>query len=128
MKFQDGQGYIEAYNDPGDVVAAGTAKYVAQQLDVNTYDVRNSLKNGKLLKGGHEVCEVGVMRKVYSVYKGDEYLATGTASDLVERLNLTELFFKNVSYRKNDKRKTKSGKDSDRIVVIAHDEPHIDYF
>ena len=128
MKFSDREKYLEVYDDLGDIVTKGTVRYVAFELKVGVYDVYNSLKTGKLLKGEYEVCEVGIMRKVYSVYKGDEYLATGTASDLVERLNLTELFFKNVSYRKNDKRKTKSGKDSNRIVVIAHDEPHIDYF
>ncbi|HEY9570036.1 MAG TPA: hypothetical protein VIR26_03520 [Metalysinibacillus sp.] len=128
MKFSDREKYLEVYDDLGDIVTKGTVRYVAFELKVGVYDVYNSLKTGKLLKGEYEVCEVGIMRKVYSVYKGDEYLATGTASDLVERLNLTELFFKNVSCRKNNKCKTKSGKDSNRIVVITHDEPHIDYF
>lgn len=128
MKFSDREKYFEVYDDLGNIVAKGTVRYVAFELKVGVYDIYNSLKTGKLLKGEYEVCEVGIVRKIYSVYKGDELIAIGTVEDLAKRLNKTERHIKDMSYTKINSCKTKSGRVSKRTISVVHAEPHIVYF
>lgn len=128
MKFLDGSKYVEVYDELGNIITEGTIKHVAKELEVCVQRIYPAIKKNKLLDGKYEVCEVGVIRKIYSVYKGNELLCSGTSDELARRLNKKERYIKFGYYPTTSRNKLKCHKENNITITIAHEEPHIVYF
>lgn len=130
--MRDKMKYYELYDNNGNIVIAGTSKDICKSLGVKHCYLYNRFffNKGKTeisAKGGLEVVEVGIYRKVYDAYRGLEFLCTGTIEEVVEKLGISESYAKNSASPNMHKELANRKKDSKALLLFEHDEMIIEY-
>ena len=125
--------YYELYDDSGNIVISGTSKDICKSLGVKHNYLYNRFifNKGKAevsAKGGLEIVEVGIYRKVYDARKGSNVLCTGTIEEVAEKLGISEGFARNLASPAVHKAAVNRKKDSKALLLFEHDEMIINYY
>ena len=124
--------YYELHDDNGNIVISGTSKDICKSLGVKHNYLYNRFifNKGKAevsAKGGLEIVEVGIYRKVYHARKGSNVLYTGTIEEVVKKLGVSEGFVRNLASPAVHKAAANRKKDSEALLLFERDEMIIEY-